>query len=267
MVAAPQRSAGEGRISVRRVNGRVAINTLFQEGCAKIRWPKGRANEAFEAVLINTAGGLTGGDRLAWTIGVGTDCRVQATTQACEKIYKAAEGTARVSTEIDVAEGAFLSWLPQETILFDRSSLTRTLDVRLGGNARALIAEAVVFGRQAMGETVVTGTFSDRWRIWREGRLVHAEDFRIGPDVAEMINRPALLGGARAMATVLFAGDAERHLERARAIIGEKGGASVWSGKFLARLYDEDAYHLRKRLVPLVELLNEKARLPKVWSI
>ncbi len=54
-------------------------------------------------------------------------------------------------------------------------------------------------------------------------------------------------------------------------IIGDPGDASAWSvkksGKLLARLYAEDGYQLRKRLVPLVELLNGRAGLPKLWSL
>ncbi|TIM59883.1 MAG: urease accessory protein UreD, partial [Mesorhizobium sp.] len=50
-----------------------------------------------------------------------------------------------------------------------------------------------------------------------------------------------------------------------------QGDASVWSvkksGKLLARLFAEDGYQLRKRLVPLVELLNGRAGLPKLWSL
>ncbi len=102
--------------------------------------------------------------------------------------------------------------------------------------------------------------------------LVHAEDFRIGPGIAAALGRPAIAGGAIAMATVLMVSPrAEALLEPAREIIGGQGDASVWtvkkSGKLLARLYAEDGYQLRKRLVPLVELLNGRAGLPKLWSL
>ena len=60
-------------------------------------------------------------------------------------------------------------------------------------------------------------------------------------------------------------------LPQVRAIIGEEGGASVWqvagTGKLLARLVAGDGYSLRKRLAPLVGLLNGRAGLPKIWSL
>ena len=74
------------------------------------------------------------------------------------------------------------------------------------------------------------------------------------------------------MATVLLVGDeAERHLDAARDIAGSDGGVSFWpvagTGKLLARLVAGDGYALRRRLVPLVELLNGRAGLPKLWSL
>ncbi|MBB2972076.1 urease accessory protein UreD [Mesorhizobium sp. RMAD-H1] len=264
---APQRTSGEGRLSLKKVEDRTRIGTLFQEGAAKLRFPQAPGNH-LEAVMINTAGGLTGGDRMRWHFALGADCRASFTTQACEKIYKAEEGsTATVDTTIEVAAGGAMAWLPQETILFERSALSRRLTVDLAPTATALIVEAVVFGRKAMGEDIGKASFRDCWRIRRGGRLEHAENFSVGPDAGAMLARPALLGDRRVFATVLLvAGDCERHLDGARAIVGREGGVSAWSGKLLARLVDEDAYSLRKRLIPLIGLLNKKAELPKVWS-
>ncbi|UGX85146.1 urease accessory protein UreD [Phyllobacterium meliloti] len=265
--AKPQRAYGHARLTVKASGGRTRIATLYQEGCAKIRLPD-RDDARLEAVMINTSGGLTGGDEMRWQFDAGNDCHAQITTQACERIYKASSAVANVETTLSIGENASLAWLPQETILFERSALKRTLTVHLAETSRALIVEPVFFGRKAMGEDVQNCLFRDRWRIYRQDKLVHAEDFAIGPDTASMLARPALLGGMRTMATILLLDpDAERDLERTRKIIGEKGGASVWSGKLLARLVDEDAYSLRKRLIPLIELLNQKAGVPKVWSI
>jgi len=263
----PQRAFGAARLVVKPVNGRTRIGSLYQEGCAKIRLPK-RDDGELEAVMINTSGGLTGGDEMCWQFDIADGCRAQITTQACERIYRTSGGTAEVRTMLVAENQASLAWLPQETILFEGSALRRTLNIDLGQKSRALIVEPVVFGRKAMGEDVSNCTFHDRWRIRRDGLLVHAEDFRLGPDAGAMLARPALLAGMRAIATVLVLDDdAERHVEACRKIIGKKGGASFWSGKLLARLIDGDAYSLRKRLVPLIELLNEKAGMPKVWSI
>jgi len=266
-----QRVAAKGRIAVRRAAGRSRVARLFQEGAAKIRMPAVTA-DALEAVLINTAGGLTGGDRLAWQVEIEDGAAASITTQACEKVYRAAEDHAEIRCSLRVGRDGYLAWLPQETIVYRRGALSRRLEVDLEAGARLLMVEATVFGRTAMGETVDRGTFRDRWRIRREGRLFHAEDFSVGPDIAAALGRSATAAGATAMATVLLVdGEPERHVEAAREIIGDRGGVSAWTvggnGKLLARLVADDGYGLRKRLMPLLGLLNGKAGLPKTWSL
>jgi urease accessory protein len=273
---AAQRVAGRARLFCGKSEDRTRLQRLYQDGSAKIRLPAVQG-DPLEAVLINTAGGMTGGDRLGWTIEVGAGASASITTQACEKVYRAAADRAEICVDLRVGPGGRIAWLPQETIVFDRAAFARTLDVELGDDAEALMLEATLFGRLAMGERAVQGSFHDRWRIRQGGALVHAEDFRLGPDIASTLQRRAATGGALALATVLFISpQAEDLLDKVRAIIGDPGtgcwgGASFWSvgrsGKLLARLCAGDGYQLRKRLVPLVELLNGRAGLPKLWSL
>ncbi|WP_412033887.1 urease accessory protein UreD [Mesorhizobium sp. B263B2A] len=266
-----QRAAGLAQLGCASIDGRTRLRRLYQDGSAKIRLPAVSAGP-LEAVLINTAGGLTGGDRLGWDVDVGANASAAITTQACEKVYRAASDRAEVSIKLTVGENGRIAWLPQETIVFDRAAFARTLDVELAAGAEALLVEATVFGRLAMGERAAHGNFHDRWRVRGNGSLIHAEDFRIGPDIAAILGRPAVAGGAIAVATLLLVSPrAEALLDPVREIIGDQGGASIWSvgtsGKLLARLYAEDGYQLRQRLVPLVGLLNGEAGLPKLWSL
>ncbi|RWP05257.1 urease accessory protein UreD [Mesorhizobium sp.] len=266
-----QRVAGVARLSCALSEGRTRLRRLYQDGAAKIRMPA-VSTDPLEAVLINTAGGMTGGDRIAWEVDVGAAASVSITTQACEKIYRAASNRAEVRVNLSVGENGRIAWLPQETIVFDRAAFARTLEVELAVGAEALVLEAAVFGRLAMGERATQGDFHDRWRVRQDGALIHAEDFRIGPDIAATLDRPAVAGGAIAVATLLLVSPrAEALLDRVLEIVGDHGSASVWSvkksGKLLARLYAGDGYRLRQRLVPLVELLNGRAGLPKLWSL
>ncbi|RWL39407.1 MAG: urease accessory protein UreD [Mesorhizobium sp.] len=278
---AAQRVAGRARLFCGKGEGRTRLQQLYQDGSAKIRLPAVQG-DPLEAVLINTAGGMTGGDRLGWTIEVGAGASASITTQACEKVYRAAADRAETSVGLRVGPGGRIAWLPQETIVFNRAAFARTLDVDLAEDAEALVLEATLFGRLAMGERTVQGNFHDRWRVRQGGVLIHAEDFRLGPDIAATLQRPAVTGGALAVATLLLVSpQAEDLLDKVRAIIGDPGiggpvisdcgGASFWSvgrsGKLLARLCAGDGYQLRKRLVPLVELLNGRAGLPKLWSL
>jgi urease accessory protein len=86
-------------------------------------------------------------------------------------------------------------WLPQETILFDRASLSRRLEVDLAEGAEFLAVEAVLLGRKAMGEAMREGLFQDRWRIRKNGVLLHAENLRLSGDIAGLTQELAVLGG------------------------------------------------------------------------
>jgi urease accessory protein len=264
----PQRARGAGRLAVKQSAGRSRIDLLFQEGCAKIRLPD-TYDTTLEAVLINTSGGLTGGDRMNWQVEAGCNTDVTVTTQACERIYKAVSGAAEVETHLRASAGSRLSWLPQETILFDHGHLNRRLDVDLDGNAEFLAVEAVVLGRTAMGELVNTGLFRDRWRVRRDGRLIHAEESRLDGAINDIAGMAAVLAGNLAFATLLYCGPyAESFVPKIQAVLSEaEGGVSHWEGKLIVRVTAVDGFALRKVLIPVISLLRNGAALPKVWNL
>ncbi|MFN6985802.1 MAG: urease accessory protein UreD, partial [Rhizobium oryzihabitans] len=156
----------------------------------------------------------------------------------------------------------------QETILFDRASLTRRLEADLDATSEFIAVEAVLLGRQAMGEAMVQGLFRDRWRIRHGGKLVHAEELLLAGEVAELTAKPAVLAGQVAFATLLYIGPlAEALLPKIRAIAGENGGASEWQGKLVVRVSAADGFSLRKILFPVISLLRNGASVPKVWNL
>ncbi|MCZ4091801.1 urease accessory protein UreD [Sinorhizobium psoraleae] len=273
VIIAPQRAWGRGRLVAKSRSGRACIAELYQEGCAKIRLPR-TFDASMEAVLINSSGGVTGGDRISWAFEAGEGTALTLTTQACEKIYKASAGTADISTRISVASGSRVDWLPQETILFDRASLSRSLEVDLAEDATFLAVEAVLLGRKAMGEVVQAGLFRDRWRVRSGGRLLHAENLTLADDIAALAGRSAVLRGAAAFATLLYVGtDCERMLSRLRGTIGDRASAGAshfrvaGRDKLVARVAATDGFALRKILVPLISHLRNDASVPKVWTL
>ncbi|MFZ1813663.1 MAG: urease accessory protein UreD [Rhizobiaceae bacterium] len=271
-----QRTYGSGRLVVHYERGRTGLSRVYQEGAAKIRFPRTNGSSALEAVLINTAGGLTGGDRLDWQIEAAAHGALTLTTQACERIYRSIGGDAEIAVRLKARQGARINWMPQETIFFDQSRLSRTLVADLAPGASLLAVEASIFGRLAGGEAVRSVFFHDRWRIHRADRLVHGEDQRLDGDAAALLAPPAMTGSAAAVATILLVGDeASVHIDQVRRLLGEfpdiASGASTWkvagTGKLLARLVANDSYTLRKVLVPLLCLLNGEAPVPKIWSM
>lgn len=264
-----QRARGRARIAVRAEGGITRLAELYQDGCAKLRLPKVYGPSSVEAVLLNTAGGLTGGDVYGTEALAGPGAALTLTTQACERVYRASSGTARVETRLSADAGARLHWLPQETILFDGGRLDRSLDVDLTGDAAFLAVEALVLGRVASGETVTGGAFTDSWRIRRDGSLIFADAARIAGDIDAVAAGPATLAGMKAVATVVLAAPgAEDGLADARAVLDPlpTAGASAMPGLLICRLVAADDRALRAVLVPLLNLLAGRA-LPRVWHL
>lgn len=274
--SAMQRSNGAGALAVKLSAGRTRIGRLRQSGNAKIRVPR-TYGEALEAVLINTAGGVTGGDTLDWTLLAGPRTEAIVTTQACERIYKSTGEAALQNTAIRVDDDATLFWLPQETILFDGGRFRRTLEVELAANSRFFGLETLVFGREAMGETVASGFFHDRWRIRRGGSLVHADDLRF--DIASPLDPAdrAKLAENRVAATfvAVLPEDAEGldlTVKKARTLLQDTdaGVSRIGdgeNGKIVLRLAAPSSHALRKRLLPVLALFLDGRALPKVWNL
>ena len=261
-----QRARGEARVLAATRSGRTEIVRLFQEGCAKVRLPHTHT-DALQAVLMNTAGGLTGGDHVQWRVEAEPGARVVVTTPACERVYRSTGEDARVENRLVARAGAHIDWLPQETILFEGARLDRRLEVDLAGDATLTAVEAVLIGREAMGEAARTARLRDNWRIRRDGRLIHAEATSLTGAASER-DGLSLLGGALAFATVLHvAPDAERRLDAVRALLPESGGASVIGERLTVRLLAPSGIALRRSLSPIIALLSSAGSIPRLWTL
>jgi urease accessory protein len=269
--AAPamERARGAVRLSATLAAARVRVADLAQSGCGRLLFPAVAEAAPLEAVVVNTAGGLTGGDRFEVTAQAEAGASLVLTTQACEKIYRSSGGEAMVSTRLTLGARSHLAFLPQETILFDRSRLARTLDVGMAATATLVLVEAVLLGRRASGETIRETGFRDSWRIRRDGRLVFAEEMRLGEDLAEALGGRATLAGAAGFATVLVvAPEVEDRLSELRRLTTDEAvecGFSSFDGLCLGRLVAQNGVSLRAGLVSILQALG--GAVPRVWSI
>jgi urease accessory protein len=263
------RTEGSVRLGFSRRGERTHLDVLHQAGAARVRFPRPGAGAPPEAVLLNTAGGLTGGDRMSLELTLGDGAEATLTTAAAEKIYRARDGDAAIGVRLALGAAASLAWLPQATILFDGSRLDRRTEVQLARDARVLGVESLIFGRQAMGEDVHLGACRDAWRIRRDGTLVFADTFRVDGAIAAALDRPATLAGARAAAMLIYvAADAASRLEAVRAMLeGVEGvaGASAWNGVLVVRAFARDGRTLQGDIAPLVQHLSGRP-LPRVWQ-
>ena len=265
-VFAANRARGAVAFDVQLQDGATRRRHLHESGSLRVRFPSPEG-EGLSAVLVNTAGGIAGGDRFDIEIAAGEGTRLTLTTAAAEKIYRAADAAAELSIALRLAAGAHLSWLPQETILFDRARVSRRIDIDLAEGASLLLCEIVVFGRAAMGERMQGGQFVDRWRMRRGGRLVFAETVRLDDDVGEKLARPAIAKAGAAIGTALIVPGDEAVVERIREAsdsFGGEVGISAWNGFAMARFCAQDAAMLRADMVAVLGRASG-VPLPRLW--
>ena len=241
------------------------IADLRMSGALKALFPQGRG---LEAILMNSAGGITGGDRLTASATAGEGTTLTITTQAAERAYRAAAGTGRVTTTLEVQDGALLQWLPQEMILFDGCALDRELKIEMAREARLLMVEPMVFGRTAMGETLSIGMVRDTINITRNGMPDYLDRIHFSGPIASQLERSAVAQGARAMASLVYiAPDAPNQIEGVRQNLPKWGGASLRAADTLVvRLIASDSFELRRALLPILDRLSRNT-LPTSWRL
>lgn len=263
------RAIGAGRLSVCADDAGVTrLKDLRQSGSMRLVFPQTYAPHA-EVVIVNTAGGITGGDRFSLDVEVQAGAQLNLTTQAAERAYRAQPSeVGEVANTLLVRDGGRLNWLPQELILFDRSALRRRLDVTLEGDARLLMVEPVVFGRAAMPEVLRDVMFRDRIAIHRDARPIYLDGLDLSADATAHLARSCIANGAGAMASVVLAApEAQSHLSAVRALLPPTAGASLLARDVLVvRLLARDSFELRRSLVPLLEQLLT-TDLPTSWRL
>ncbi len=265
-VATPvmQRSRGVLRIGV---GAPETLADLFQDGALRARLPRPRPGAGLEAVVINTSGGMTGGDVYDVEVALAAGARATVVGQACEKVYRSAGGDAALDVRLRIGAEASLLWLPQPAILFDGAAFARRLDVELEPGARLLAVEGTVLGRSAMGERVTRCRLREHWRVRQAGRLAWASAGRL--DLPEdPVASASTLAGGRAFATFLCA-DAEPDaaLEAFRAVAGRvrgRLGASRLDDLVVATVVAGTSRHLMEDLAVVIEAVSGTA-VPRVW--
>ena len=260
------RAQGDLRLAAKRRGEATVIADLRTQGSLKALFPKVRG-DALQAVFLNTAGGLTGGDAMTIDLAARTGAHVVVSSQAAERAYRAQPGqVARVDVRLDVAARGRIDWLPQETILYDHAAIARRMTVNLAPDATVLLVEPLIFGRVAMGETVDMLDFTDHWQVRRDGALIFADALRLKGDAAALMARAGIGAGAGAVATLLLAGPAAAQTASQIDLPPESGKSLIADDLLFLRLLAPDGFRLRKQLIPVIEALTN-APIPRVWRL
>ena len=247
-------------------NGATRLCERHEAGAMRFRFPRAHGR-APEAILVNVAGGLAGGDRVTTEIRAGKGASLSFSSAAAERIYRSAGSVTDLSAELAVEPDAACIWLPQETILHDGARVRRQFSIDLAASAALVFGEMLYFGRRASGEGFSHGTLRESWRVRREGRLILADETRLSRDFSADILRPASLCNHVALATLLFAHEsAGDMLEAVRAHLPEEAGlecgASNLDNLIFIRFATPDAAQLRRRFVETARFLSQQIGKP-----
>lgn len=270
-----QRAQGFGRVVVTGSQTGTRIADVVERSPVRIMFPVVRGRLVEEAVLVNTAGGVAGADALEYEIAAVNNAAVTVSTQAAEKVYRALNVPARVTTKLHATGTSKLAWLPQETIFFNSARLKRQIEIDMSSDSELLALECLVLGRVSHGEQILAGELNDGWRVSKDNRLVWADTFRVTGDVFEYLHRAPLVSNAKALATLVYHGpNLEARLEHWRGIVSAlhcQCAVTLVNGIIVARFAAPLLSEMRLALRMLLRQLDSKFgggpfRVPKMWS-
>jgi urease accessory protein len=270
-----QRADGCGRLVLSGSENGTRIDEVYERSPIRIMFPRIGHRAVEEAVLINTAGGIAGGDRLECSVAAFPGASIAVTTQAAERVYRALYEPACVRTRLKAYKSARLAWLPQETIIFNRARLHRTTEIDLSSGAELLALEWLVLGRAAHGEIVDSGDITDNWRVEEDGRLIWADTFRIKGEIFPHLKRKALLSDCNAIATLIYFGPRlNERLEFLREIISSLRcyrAATLVNGLIVVRFAAQESSDLKRALRSFLAQFGPNPgsgpfQVPKMWS-
>jgi len=269
-----QRAEGSCRIVLGGSEKGTRVMDVYQKSPLRVLFPRTSCERAVDAVLVNTSGGVAGGDRLETSVTAIEDASIAMTTQAAEKVYRALNESAQITTTLKVRDAAKLAWLPQETIVFNRARLSRETQVEVTSGAELLALEWLILGRAAYGERLSAASIIERWRIAKDGRLVWADNFRINDDVLPQLGRKALLSNCSALATLVYFGTKPgTPLELVRDLASSLNchcAATLVCGLMVSRFAAPASHDLRTALRSVLQqfnrFLHRPFQVPKMWS-
>lgn len=237
----------------------------------KALYPEGEA--VCHAIVVHPPGGIAGGDRLAIGIEAGAGSQVLVTTPGAGKWYRTAGPEATLTATLEVAAGATLEWLPQETIVFDGARARLATEVRLQGDAGYIGWEIACLGRTGSGERFAAGESRFSSAILRDGRPLWLERGCIGGGSALMASAAGLAGqpvfGTLAAA---FPALGRPELDACRAVSPQegRGATTLLPGVLLARYLGASTESARRWFTALWRILRpacagREAVEPRIW--
>lgn len=231
----------------------------------------GEGPEVCQHIIVHPPAGIAGGDSLQISAQVADNAWAQLTSPGAAKWYRA-NCRASQHVQLQVAPGATLEWLPQETIVYSAAQAELSTQIELSGDAQLCYWDIIALGRPAAGERFQHGYLSAALDIRRDGQWLWHERQRIHGD-DRLLDSPIGLDGYPVLATLIITGELDSELLSAcRALPCQgRGDLTQLPGLVVARCLSHEALHARAWLISLWQilrpaLLGRTAVPPRIWN-
>ena len=259
-------------------DGTTKLSNALAQAPLKIQrafYPEGP--ELCHSVILHTAGGIVGGDRLVQNIELEAHSQVLLTTAAASKVYRSEGERSQQIITLKLAENAYLEWFPQETVIFNEAIYQQDLRVELGSNAVFCGWEITRLGRTARGEQFLAGDWRSRIEIWQADRPLWIDRQGLQGGL-EMINSPNGLNQKAIVATFIWLGQKveteilteARELGKSWVKEGEIGLTQTQGDGLLCRYRGSSTTEVKQYFEAIWGLLRQTYRdrpviRPRVW--
>jgi urease accessory protein len=258
-------------------NGATQISHSYSQAPWKLQrpfYPEG--DRVCHSVLLHTSGGMVGGDRLTADINLAEHSHALITTAAAAKIYRSSGQESQQTTQIKVAAGACLEWLPQETIIFNGAIYHQRTHIELAPQAIWCGWEITRYGRTAMGESFFEGQVRSQTEVWQQGRPLWIDRQRLSGN-AEMWHSPHALAAQPVVGSLAFVGQSvpstlvDQSRSLAHSIVQGEFGVTRLEQGMLCRYRGDSSLEVRTWLIGVwqllrVSLMGRSACLPRIWQ-
>jgi urease accessory protein len=264
----------ELRLEFERREGRTLLAKRRHDGPLVVQKPLYPEGDAVcHVIVVHPPAGIAGGDELEIGARAAEGAHALLTTPGAARWYRTAGPWASQRLDLEIADGACLEWLPQETIVYDGALADIRTEVRLAGGARFIGWEILCFGRTGSGERFGRGACALETLVWRDGKLLRLERGRIEGGAA-LLDSPAGLAGQPVCGALLaVAPDLEPLLARCREAKPEsgEGAVSLLPGVLVARYLGASSEAAKRYFTQLWRVLRPavariEARKPRIWT-
>ena len=279
MTHKPETKQGwHGKLNLVYANRQDSTQLIYNQHQAPLKlqrpfYPEGQG--ICHSVILHTAGGVVGGDRLSTNIHLQPHSQALITTAAASKIYRSNSLLAKQTVNIQVDADACLEYLPQETILFNGAIYRQDLRVELSPGASYLGWEIIRFGRSARGEKFLEGEMRSHTEIWQNNVPLWI-DRQIIPGKEEVFYNPHGLAGNSVVGSFVCVGFplSQEIINQARSLIIQNSDAGVTRLQhgFSCRYRGNSTSEVRSWFTNIwqmlrVSCLNRGNCIPRVWQI